>query len=144
MARIRKLLGLVAITAIVASVAACGGVENAGKVMFTTDPQNTGTTEGVDACKVNNTVTSVKTGTSFYSVYIWTGRLSDKDVVHEEDFKDGASIFTKDWDTADTKDIDCLAVTDDLSKDWNTPGEYTIKLTVGDKVVAEGKITVTE
>ncbi len=145
MRRIRKLLGLVAVIAIVSSVAACGKTGgNAGKVLFTTDLSPLGQGEGKMTCKIDSTVTSIKAGNSFYSVYFWTHRLTDKDVVHEEDFKDGVSFFTDDWSPNDTKNVDCTFVTNDLAEQFTEPGEYKIVLTVADKVVAEGSITVTE
>jgi hypothetical protein len=146
---IGRIIGILVVAAVVGggylAYQAIVNPDKLGQVVFTTDAQTgTGPVESKDACKVNHTVTSVKAGTPVWSVYIWTSQLSSTDVVHEEDFKDGVSIFSKDWDTSGTGGTDCVWVTDDLSQEWTAAGVYEIKLTVGDKVVADGKLTITE
>jgi hypothetical protein len=109
-----------------------------GQVIYTTDDQTLATD-----CSTSNLVTTVKTGTHVWAVYMWSHRLSSDQAVVEEDFADGVSLGTYDIPTDKSSDADCLSVTDDLSNSFTEPGTYEIKLTVGTEVVADGKLTIT-
>jgi hypothetical protein len=112
--------------------------DHLGQVQYTTTDQSDSTT-----CQLSDVVTSVKAGTPVWSLYQFKHRLSSTDAVFEQDYFNGQPLSTYDWPADKTAGLDCLAVTNDLSTEFTTPGTYEIKLTVGSDVVADGKLTVT-
>lgn len=141
----RRLLGALGVIIVIGVIV--GGVfiyqkvanpDHLGQVIFTTAPQ-----AGQTGCDITDQVTSVKVGTPVYAMYIWQHQLSATQQVHEEDFKDGVSFDTYDVPTDKSSDADCLRITDDWSSSFDTAGAYEVKLTVGQEVIAEGKLTVT-
>jgi hypothetical protein len=61
----------------------------------------------------------------------------------EEDFKDGVSIYRENLQDRHGE-TDCLSITDNLAPEFDSPGTYEIKLTIGSDVVADGRLTVTQ
>jgi hypothetical protein len=141
-----SVLGRVIAFIVVAAVIAGGfflfnkltGADHTGQVIYTTADQS-----GNSNCSTSNLVTSVKTGTHVWAVYMWTHRLSADQSVVEEDFLNGSSLGKYNLPSDKTSDADCLSVLDDLSTSFTAPGTYEIKLTVGSEVVADGTLKVT-
>lgn len=139
---VRRVVGIVAVILVVA----VGGIvynmvanpDHFGQVLYSTTDQS-----NIKGCSVSDRVTTAKAGTPVWAVFMLTHRLSTSDTVVEEAFFNGSSmgVYTLPSDT--TSGVDCLAVTDDLSSTFASPGTYEIKLTVGTDVVADGKLTIT-
>jgi hypothetical protein len=135
------LAGLIVLAVIVVGVIVYMKVANPdhlGQVVFTTSDMSSSTD-----CTVSNQVSSVKAGTPVYATYFWQHQLTATQQVVEEDFKDGTSLGTYNVPTDSSSDADCLTVQDDLNATFTDPGTYEIKLTVGNEVVADGKLTIT-
>jgi hypothetical protein len=109
-----------------------------GEVVFSTTNQSTN-----ENCKITNRTDTVKVGADLYVVVIWSHEMKADEKVVEEDFKDGVSQGTREWDPSDYAGYDCFTATDNVTSLFPTPGKYEIKLTVGKDVVADGTITVT-
>jgi hypothetical protein len=139
---VRRIVGVV----VVVAVLVVGGFvytkvanpEHLGQVLYSTTDQS-----NIKGCSVSDRVTTVKAGTPVYAVYMLTHRLSTSDAVVEEDFFNGSSMGKYPLPSDTTAGVDCLAVTDDLSSAFASPGTYEIKLTVGTDVIADGTLTVT-
>ncbi len=109
-----------------------------GEVVFSTTGQT-----ATDNCKVANQVSSIKAGDSVYVMVVWSHTMSSSEKVIEEDFKDGVSLGTLNWDSSNYAGYDCTSSAHDFKDTFTQPGTYEIKLTVGSEVVADGKLTVT-
>jgi hypothetical protein len=140
----RRLLGLIGSLAIVA-VLIVGYVvyqkvanpDHLGQVIYTTVDQN-----DVSNCSISSQVSSTKVGTSVYALYVLQHHVPIDQEMTEGDFKDGVSLGTYTI-THPLPDADCLWTGENLNASFTTPGSYEIKVTVGQEVIADGKLTVT-
>ena len=114
--------------------------DHLSQIVFTSTDQTSN-----DGCKVTDRVSTTKAGAPVYLTVMWSHRMSASDKITQELFKDGVSIDKSDnaWDPSDYAGYDCYVDTTNLATDFNEPGSWEIKLTVGSDVVADGTLTVT-
>jgi hypothetical protein len=139
--RRRLLLGILAIVVIVIGGALIYSMLNPnhrGEVVFASTSQASN-----GNCKVTNQVSTIKSGDSVFIIVVWSHTMAQDEKVVEEDFKDGVSLGTSTWDPTSYVGYDCSTGDTDFKSVFSAPGTYEIKLTVGNDVVADGKLTVT-
>ncbi len=146
LARIAGGVGALVVIAIIAivlySVFGGGGPKDAGKVVFSTDPAAAGQNSGSHACDVGSQVTTVKAGTAVYLTFVFKDNVGDATVSWSIQ-KDGQPFYGPTaLSASDTKGLDCLTFTDDMSV--LGPGTYTITATANDKTIAEGTLVITQ
>jgi len=122
-----------------AVVANMNARKDAGKVLFTT----TLPVEGDSICSPKDQVTSVKDGTPVYAIYFFSSRPGDA-TVKLTITKDGGSFMPEfALPVSETKDLDCVGDTSDLSALLD-PGVYKFTLVYEGKTISEGTLTITE
>jgi hypothetical protein len=140
----RRLLGLLGSLAIVAVIVVgvvlytkVANPDHLGQVLYTTVDQS-----AQADCSITSQVSSTKAGTPVYALYVLQHHVSIDQEMVEEDFKDGVSLGT--YTLSHTlADADCLWTGEDLGPTFAAPGTYEIKVTAGQEVIADGKLTVT-
>jgi hypothetical protein len=115
-------------------------VQDAGKVVFSTDQPVAGQNTG---CKVDHQVTTIAAGKSVYATYIFSSKQGSG-VVYLSITKGGSPFLPATaMDTSDTQGYDCFADISDLSTIPFDPGTYIFTLTSGGQTISQGTLTVT-
>jgi hypothetical protein len=114
--------------------------DHRGQVIFTST-----SAKASDNCKFSDRVETIKAGDTVYMLIMWSRTMKSSDTILEEDILDGTSLGKADpgLDSSSYAGADCTTVINEMTSLFGAPGVYEFKFTVGDDVVADGKLSVT-